>query len=159
MIGEILLIKNGDVKMSKFTYLEKTKIQSTKVVDYTMSQITINGESPVLSVSHAGNSNKRYLNALLARSGNLTKMGRKKVNADTLTEARERDIEIYSKYVIQGWDNVIDDSGKPCDFTVDNCQDFLSSIPEWVLDELRDFCSDPLSFSDNLDVDSVAKKS
>lgn len=157
------LFEPQEKTMSKFSYLEKTKPVLETPIAYTLEQITINGKHPILKVVFAGEGNRKYFNALLQHS-QLTNKGvrtRKKnnINVDTLKEVRNRDREMYPKYIVTGWENVMDNSGKNVEFSEEECKDFLSSLPDWIFDELRDFCTNELSFTDSLDIEVIAKKS
>ena len=44
---------------------------------------------------------------------------------------REQDRDLFPKFVIVGWDGVLDSDGEPVEFTKENCADLLAALPDW----------------------------
>ena len=104
---------------------------------------------PWVDVSQADESNKPYFNALLKsqlRNRRAFRAGR--ITADTVEQGRAEDRRLYAKHIVKGWGNLVDADGSHVEFSVESCGEFLSAIPYWMFDELRDFSSDPQSFVD-----------
>ena len=146
--------------MSRFGIVA-TKKQDT--VEYTMGAVTLsNGMSPVLSVSPATDMNKQYMSALLKQNAQNRRMS--KVTMKTVIENREKDIELYAKYIIKDWKNVVDENNVPMSYSSAEGLDFLTQLCQnhqsWVFDDLRVFCSDMSNFvQDMIDDEETVKNS
>lgn len=144
--------------MADFSHLKAFEVQA-KTSRYEMRQITINDHTPVLIVEPATEANKPFFNALLKESGKATNaMRRGKMKPQTLTESRDRDRIHYSKYIVKGWEYVLDgETGEDAPCTPENVLAFLKNLPDWLFDDLRMYCTDPSNFADQLDVEVLAK--
>ena len=100
---------------------------------------------PVLIVKHAGESNKPFFNSLLKRQKKNRKM--KTINVELLQRGRSEDREDYPKFIIKGWEKVINTQEQPVEFSEDNCREFINALPDWMFDELRGYCMDPTNFT------------
>lgn len=140
--------------MANFSHLEKLEVSGNKTVDFTIFQIE--GE-PSLQVTAASESNRGYFNELL-RKGGKRQAKKTKVDAETIKRNREEDRVLYAKHIVKGWTGVNDADGKPVKFTEGECLGFLSSLPDWLFDELRTFASDIQNFIEApIDVEDKAK--
>ena len=88
----------------------------------------IEGE-PWVEVKPATERNKPFFNSLLKRQ----RRGRRIVRGGALTvdvikRARDDDRDLYAKYIVTGWGNVVDVEGTAVDLSPDNCLDFLHAI-------------------------------
>ena len=146
--------------MSRFGIVATTK-QDT--VEYTMSPVTLsNGLSPVLNVSPATDVNKQYMSALIKQNAQNRRMA--KITLKTVTDNREKDIELYAKHVIKDWKNVVDENNEAVPYSSDEGTDFLTQLCQnnqsWVFDDLRVFCSDMSNFvQDMIDDEDTIKNS
>lgn len=143
--------------MTSFSNLTKYKVATDRVVPYDLGVVL--GErdgkpvTAVLRVAPANELNTPLLNEVLRR-GKAKEGGGRKVSATPSTaqllslanESREEDRELYAKFVVKGWANVFDDTGKESPFTEGNCHDFLRCLPDDIFDDLRRFCQSPDSF-------------
>lgn len=130
--------------MNPFSHLKSLQLAPERTSRYTIYQV--DGE-PVLNVVSSTEANKPYFNKLLQRSGGTMRRIRAGgMNAALLEENREADRELYAKYVLKGWENVLDCEGKPVPFNHESAQQFLEALPNWLFDDLRTFCSDPNNF-------------
>lgn len=142
--------------MSKFKRFKNYEVDAKKVIEYPIYEIE--GE-PILLLSPATDVNKPYMNNLLrigktsimqARSGSMS--------SKTLQQNREQDRYLYPRYVIKGWKKVFEDNGSECEFTPENCEDFLNALPDWVLDKIRNFAGNPANFVDEIiDVETAGQ--
>lgn len=145
--------------MTQFGHLKKLEVQGGKTAEFKMHALD---GTPVLTVRPAMESNKGYFNASLKASrSNMRSIRNGNVTAGLLDETRETDRDLYAKHVVVGWTNVVDQAGKPVQFTRDVAADFLAALPNWLFDELREFCGTPSNFieDDQVDTEAVAKNS
>lgn len=145
--------------MVDFGYLAELEVSLERTQEYPLSRIMVGGLVPVLLLAPATDANKPYYQALLHRANKVARMSRTGgVSADVLEESRDEDRGLYPKYVVKGWRNVADASGKLVVFSVPNCEDFLRALPNWVFDDVRTFCGTPANFVDYVNVEVIAKK-
>ena len=137
--------------MSRFNKLKAA--QAADTAEYEVFQIRVNDATPTLIVKQAGESNPPYFNALLKASARTARRALAgNIDAGTIAKNRAEDRKLFPKFVVQGWKDVVDDNGKAVPFTTEDCVDFLESIPDWVFDDLRNFCSTPANFMDITDI-------
>lgn len=117
---------------------------------------------PVLIVKHAGESNKPYFNEKLRRAEHAQKR-RQKLSVAVIVENRERDLELYPKFIVVGWEKVVDVNGKEVPYTAENFTSFIKTVAgdfwEDEFDLLREFCADTSNFRELADGESAAKNS
>lgn len=158
-IGLLFNTNQGETKMSKFNYLKKAQVDAGLVKEYPISDLEINGKTPTLLVKTASDANRPlFKRRLLDAQNKPARKKSKKVTPNDIADIRRDDIGYYSEYVVTGWKNVIDDTGKEVPFDQESCADYLESLPTWMFDALRDFCSDPVNHTDSLEIDSTVKK-
>ena len=144
--------------MANFSHFETLQVSNESTSEYILHQITVNGVSPTLVVAPATEANKPYFNALLKRAGKTAKQVRAgAVNAGLLDENRMEDKELYPKHVIKDWHDVIDADGAEVKFTPKEVEQFLTALPNWLFDDLRNFCGNPGSFADLVDIETSVK--
>ena len=142
-------------------YLKRLQPESTKSVRYPLNMIsTDNGETnPTLLVRPATEVNKAFANEQM-------KMARKNVPAmrsggltvALIEDTRDNDRVLFSKYVITGWEHVVEDDGSELVFSSGSCLEFLQALPDWVFDEVRNFCGNSQNFVESVvNVEGVAK--
>lgn len=118
----------------------------------------IDGE-PQLDCKAATEANKSYHNALLKRNAKLAQRFRAgRVSRVMLERNRDEDRELYAKFVVKGWDKVVDDDGKAVPFSVEACTEFLTKLPNYLFDEVRQFCTAPANFLDDDEPDEADVK-
>lgn len=142
--------------MSDFKYLKRLEVQD-KTARFEIHNIP--GE-PVLIMKPATEANKPYFNAVLRKSRrNVRAMQSGALNAAMITENRTQDRELYSRFVIVGWENVVDADGELAEFTRDNCQGFIDALPDWLFDKIRNFAGDSANFTDDVpaDIETLVK--
>lgn len=137
-----------------FSNFEKLKVSADMTASFPLDMIE--GEASLL-LAPATEVNREYYNALLKKSrSKMSSISAKKVNADTVKRNRNEDRELYGKYVLVGWTHVLDSEGNEVKFTKENGKQFLSSIPNWMFDQIRGFASDPQNFITTIDDEEVA---
>jgi len=140
--------------------LKALDVGANITAEYTLSSISTDGgeTNPVLIVRVAGESNKGFANEQLKmtrKNANAYRAGA--VNMSMVADTRSNDRRLYSKYVVVGWTNVVDADGASVAFSVSECNDFIESLPDWIFDELRNFCSNPSNFVDTVNVEGISK--
>lgn len=139
--------------MADFSHLKKLDVVATSVAEYVFHQVTVNGKTPVLVVAPATEANKPYFNALLKRSSKTARQVRSgNINTGLIEDNRDEDRDLYPKHIVKEWRDVVDAKGKDTKFSASDCADFLTALPNWVLDDFFAFCRDPANFAELLDV-------
>lgn len=145
--------------MTDFSYLKKVDVKNNETKEYHISQISVSGKTPVLLVSAATESNTLYYNALLRDAiKNARKVRKGGVSAEMMKKNRDQDRELYPKHVIKGWRDIVDADGNEVPFSQEACSDFVNQLPDWIFDDIRNYCSDPTNFVDEFDLDITIKK-
>lgn len=142
--------------MVDFSNLSKLDI-SDQTVDFTIHALE---GAPRLTVRSALNDNAGYTNAVLkTSSAQLTRGNRRKANKETLDSTRDQDRELYAHHVVVDWSGITDNSGKAVPFNTANCLQFLKKLPDWLVDDLRTFCNNPVNFltDDDINEEETAK--
>ena len=159
LVGSLFNSTQQGGKMTKFNYLAKAQVKPDLVKPYELTDLEINGVTPILYVCTSTDANTPLFKHRLADAQNKpARRKSKKVTKADIQKIREEDIDLYARFVVTDWENVIDDSGKKVPFDVDSCRDYLLSLPSYIVDPMRDYCSDALNWTETLDVESVAKK-
>lgn len=138
--------------MTDFGQLKVKKQDSQKYVFW-----NIVGE-PVLIVKHAGESNKDYFNEMLRRAEHVQKR-RQKLSVELIRDNRNRDRELYPKFIVIGWEKVVDAKGDAVPFSMENCNAFLKAIDDDEFDGLREFCREAANFRVTGDPEGAAGNS
>ena len=134
--------------MANFDYLKDFDVKSEESQKYEMGDIRMNDKVPFLMVKPATEANKPFARAQLLRSNKRIKStGGRGVSLETIEGSRDDDRELYPRFVITGWGNVFDTSKKEITFSVRECEEFLTALPNWIFDGLRSYCTNPQNFS------------
>lgn len=111
-----------------------------------------------LTVRPATEANAPYYNGVLGRTLRRRRRNpRVTMSVVDVRRGRDDDRELFARHVVVGWSNVVDSAGRTVEFTADACADFLAALPDWVFDDLRDFCASPNSFVEGVDADELGK--
>ncbi len=130
--------------MSKYN-LDKYQTDG-RVVDYILP---ITEVEITLHILHAGRSNKPYLAAVSNGNTQKAKGGRRPGGAKTpqeIAEALDKDRDMFAKYIVTGWTGVFDTDGKPVALNKKECREFLGALPDWIVQELGMFATEPMNF-------------
>lgn len=144
--------------MTDFTHLKNYDVTTDNTAEYIF--YSIDGE-PKFIVSPATSANKRYYAKVAQKSTVMAKRlqgdssGKSTVKA--MDESRSLDRELFPSHIIKDWEGVVDSKGKPVDFSVKNCEAFLSCLPDYLFDELRNFANNPSNFTSLAGVEDTAK--
>ena len=146
--------------MGKFSYLQKKAVTETAEAEFTLYQLE--GE-PVLTVAPATEANRDFFNAFLKRTGNIqrTSSTNKSLTSRQLKQIRNEDRVLFSKHIVKDWDGIVDDKGKPVEFSYENSREFLDALPDHIFDDLRAFAREPSNFledsDETIDAENTAK--
>ncbi len=142
--------------MVDFGQLKALEVTADKTVEYTLYQVE---GTPTLILAPATESNIPLFNAALKRAGkagNRVKISGKTLG--TIREGRVQDRELYARHVVKGWHDVTDVNGDEVPFTRENCHDFLTALPDYIFDDVREYAREPANFVDELpDTEAVAE--
>lgn len=134
--------------MANFDNLKAFDVKAETAVRYDITDIQMNGKTPFLMVKPATEANKPFARAQLLRSNKRARAaGGRGVSLETIEGTRDDDRELYPRYVIEDWGNVFDTDGQPVAFSVKSCQEFLTALPNWVFDGVRNYCTTPTNFA------------
>lgn len=134
--------------MANFDNLKAFDVKPDTSVKYDINEVQMGGKTPFLMVKPATEANKPFARAQLQRSNKRARSaGGRGVSLETIEGTRDDDRDLYPRFVVEGWGNVFDTDGKPVEFSVKTCQEFLTALPNWVFDNVRSFCTNPSNFS------------
>lgn len=142
--------------MTDFSHLEQ--LNADNASDYEITEIEVGGVSPTLQLKVSGESNKGYFNDLLRVTGQAKgqRQRKLKIDAKLMSKMRSDDRELFPVHIIVGWKNMKDAKGKDVKFSVASCKDFITALPNWVFDGIRNFAADPENFVTVIDVEEKA---
>ena len=116
----------------------------------------------------AGEANPLYYNEVLKTAGTTAKQAKRTgtITASQIQEARDRDIELFPKFVLTGW-SYIDEQGSeqigPPDsngtfvaFTPEACSGLLKALDNEVVDFVRQEFASTVNFSNATSMDAEA---
>ena len=143
--------------MSKFGHIATTKVSGETTADYKFYEFDVDGAIPTLRVAPATRSNKAYQAGLMkATEGDQQRLARGKIPAGYIDTLREKQVILYSKHIVRGWENVLDQDKNPVPFSEADCLDFLQAIPAQSFDQLITFCENEGNFR-SYDPKEIAK--
>ena len=135
--------------MADFSQLAKLDVVATKQVEFVLDVVP---GSPKLFCANATDANKRFLDLKLklATKSNAKKrqLAAGKITSSFMSDDRDEDRVAFAQTVIVGWDGVKNAKGEPVAFTQEECLAFLNALPDWLFDEIRNFCKNPVNFVD-----------
>lgn len=159
--------------MGKFSKLRKLNVDGGRPVRFVIHELEGN---PVLRVLPATQANPAYMayqvEEAAKRANRLIKAEKDKRTKDpTEVEVKPEDVlkgmennrrevrEVWAGVVVVGWERVLGDDGKPVEFTIEDCRDFLESLPDDIVDRLYPWCGDAGNFRPDVDPTALAKNS
>lgn len=138
--------------MSKFDFSNVASRAVRPDVTREFSLYRLEG-SPTLIVKPIGEMNPSYTRASLQGSRErLRRMSSGDFTPEQLSEVRERDRDLFPKFVVMGWKGVLDASGKEVPFSADASAEFIKALPFDIFNEVRDFCATLDNFRDPAEV-------
>lgn len=99
-------------------------------------------------VKPATEANPLYFNAMLKRTG---ARARRMVRTDRITQEdaeqnRAEDRELFPRYILAGWDDILDQDNQPVPFNADTAKEFCAKLPAWLFDRIRNAAATPERF-------------
>jgi hypothetical protein len=142
-----------------FSFLKGLQVTPETTAEYRFSNILLaNGKNPVFIVRPATESNKPYFNAVLRRSGkNAKALSAGQLDSEMIDEGRRDDRELFPKYIVTGWRDVVDSSGELVPFSKEECASFLQQLPDEEFSDLKQYCGNVRNFVKPIDVGDLAK--
>lgn len=118
---------------------------------------------PTLTMKHAGDSNRPYMNGVARTTAKMARGRRKAPTAEQITarvkEDRDQDRELFPEFVITSWENMPSAGTRaPAPFTRAACRDFCAKVPDWIFDRMRAFAGNPVNFVDDDKADMVLEE-
>lgn len=130
-----------------------------------------------LHVRYAGQANRKYtdgLAKLTAKTGAARRLARGQVTAELLRENLNIDRRLFPRFVIDGWDGglaeegeklpsgviarggeilpFLDSDGEEVPYSLPACEEFLKALPDWLMQDLSQFCGNPVNFTPDDDI-------
>jgi len=135
--------------MANFDNLKAFDVKADMSVKYEITEIRMgDNKTPFLMVQPATEANKPFARAQLARSNKRVRAAAGRgVSLEAIEGTRDDDRTLYPRFVITAWGDVFDTDGTPVEFSVKNCEDFLTALPNYIFDGVRSFCTNPSNFS------------
>ena len=135
--------------MANFDNLKAFDVKTDTSIKYDITEIRMgDNKTPFLMVQPATEANKPFARAQLQRSNKRVRAaGGRGVSLEAIEGTRDDDRELYPRFVVTGWGNIFDTNHAPVEFSVKNCQEFLTALPNWIFDSVRGFCTNPTNFS------------
>lgn len=127
----------------KFKHLDGLRIDHQTTVWYEMPEVC---PGAALLVAPMTQSNKPWMNAALRKSGNRPTGKKSKLSIETIDTNRLDDIELMPRFIVRGWRNILDENDQEVPFNAQNARELLEALPDWMVDDLRKFASDPMNF-------------
>ena len=142
--------------MTDFTHLSQLEVTAENKTIYRFYQIE---GVPWLEVTPATSANKPYQNALIKKSSRATRAASQsgRMTPQMLDQNRDEDRELYARYIVKSWGDMVDAKKKKVSFSAENVEAFFKALPDWLFDELRLFCAQPQSFLEDGGSEDLAK--
>lgn len=143
--------------MANFSFLKDFDVKAEQSQRFDMGDIQMGGKTPYLMLKPATEANKPFARAQLLRSNKrMRSTGGRGVSLETIEGSRDDDRDLYPRFVITGWGNVFDQSGNEVAFSVKECEEFLTALPNWVFDGVRAYATNAQNFASLNDEDVAA---
>lgn len=158
--------------MANFDF-RKLNVSDGRTARLVMHQIAVGGATPFLVVKPATEATKGYYNAVLKRAGkSLRQVQAGAINAGMMDENRKDDRKLYPVHIVTGWGHIKEDGaeiagtipdadGTLAKFSPEACGEFIQALPNWLFDDIRQFCGNPSNFVEDdeavMDVDEAGK--
>lgn len=114
------------------------------------------GDEPTIHFRPATKANTEYWNEVLRRtdSGEAQKQIRKARKIKGRDEKYEREVKAdnahnFGHFCATGWEGVNDAKGNPVEFSAEACEAYLIALPDFVMDRLIPWITNPLNFVDS----------
>lgn len=111
----------------------------------------LRGGEARIEVLPATDVNAKYSEAVLILNGKRKNPGTQSAEQKRKAMKRDRmdDRRLFAKYVVVGWENVLNREGVPVPFSKGACEELILGVPDWVFDRMRVFCMRNENFLDD----------
>jgi hypothetical protein len=110
---------------------------------------------PYLVLSHAGDSNKPYMNAVARATTRAVRGKRQSPSAERvqqrIKEDRDQDRVLFPDHVVKGWGNIPGANREPVEYSRAACKELCAKLPDWLFDRMRQYAGNPLNFIEDDD--------
>lgn len=144
------------IMSEKFSHLSKYEVKADRRIEYVIDDIE--GE-PILILAPATSENKPYYNKVLRKTAKNPMKMLKRINAGTVKENRDQDRVLFANFVVKGWKKVVDGEGILVEFNKENCFEYLTALPDWIFDQVRNHAATPDNFIDEDIISDLSKNS
>lgn len=132
---------------SKFGYLSQLDVKSGMTADYTFFTISVNGKSPVLTVRPATEATPGYYGELLVRANRSQAIrAAGAISRAVIDDARNEDRDLFPRFIVIGWRDVVGSDGEEVPFSIENVRDFLTALPDYIFDDFRKWSGQETNF-------------
>lgn len=138
----------------KFSHLSKYEVKADRRIEYVIDDIE--GE-PILILAPATSENKPYYNKVLRKTAKNPLKALKRMNLGTVRENRDQDRILFAEDVVKGWKRVVDGEGNDVEFDKENCFEYLTALPDWIFDQVRNYAASPDNFIEDAIIEDVSK--
>lgn len=131
-----------------FAHLKAAEIDPTTPRPYKIVDLD---PSPTIWLKPATSANKPFWAETLKRINARNQGGRRaqRLTPASTEESRAEDCVLIAKYCATKWDEkVVDASGKPVPFSIENCTAYFQALPDYIFDGIRGFATEPTNFVD-----------
>lgn len=110
------------------------KQQAAGTARHTIHSIDLGDGPPVLELRHAGESNRGYWSAALKLANEPGRVGDGKLSPESVARGRKVDADLFARFVVVGWEHVLEEDGTPTPCTPDRVRELLEAIIEHTPD-------------------------
>lgn len=127
--------------------LGNLEVNEGTTAEFEVPGIRTGGKRPTLIVRPASEINRPYFSSALRKaSKNVKRVQTHGIEVEDVKAARDEDRRLFPMHVIVGWKDLCNANKVPVPFSKAACAQFVSQLPDWLFDELRNFCSDVSNF-------------
>jgi hypothetical protein len=128
-----------------FDHLKKLEVRREATTWVELPEVSPKARVQVRPATEA---NPPYFNAMLKtaapRARRVTRTDR--VSIEDTAENRDEDRALFPRYVLVGWEGILDTAGQPVPFSSDHARDFCRALPDWLFDRIRNVAATPERF-------------
>lgn len=142
--------------MSKYAHLAALDLNKDTTAKFEIIEIRVNDVCPTLTLRPANQDNDSYFSRAMRRNAKTAKQAvTSGIGAREIQHARNTDRVLFPEFVIVGWEDMLDGKGSPIEYSQEECIEFLTHLPDWIFDEIRNFASERMNFVKEINVDDL----
>lgn len=127
---------------------DQSSLQRRETAVYEMFGVELKGKTPRFTVRPSTERNSAYFKATLKKAGRTAQRVRRQgLTAAIVKKGRGDDYELFPKFVIEGWEDVVDGAGNPVPYSPEQGEAFLRQVPTDAFDDMREFCANESNFA------------